>query len=115
MATHETSGWRYVAVWGALCILTFATYGLHDLIGNREPLSLIVAMAIALVKSALVALFFMELWEHRGANRFVFAVSIAFVLLLMGFSIADVQTRYPLAVPPHGKSANQSSQSSPLP
>ena len=112
---HKTSAWRYVAVWGALCILTFATYVLHDLIGHREPLSFIVAMVIALIKSALVALFFMELWEHRGANRFVFAVSIAFVLLLMGFSIADVQTRYPLAVPPHGKSANHSERAQPEP
>ena len=112
---HKTSGWRYVAVWGALCVLTFATYGLHDLIGNREPLSLIVAMTIALVKSALVALFFMELWEHKGANRFVFAVSIAFVLLLMGFSIADVHTRYPLAVPPRHAPANLSERAPPLP
>ena len=96
-------------------MLTFATYGLHDLIGNREPLSLIVAMTIALVKSALVALFFMELWEHKGANRFVFAVSIAFVLLLMGFSIADVHTRYPLAVPPRHAPANLSERAPPLP
>jgi hypothetical protein len=27
---------------------------------------------------------------------------VAFLLLLMGFSIADIQTRYPLAVPPKG-------------
>jgi cytochrome c oxidase subunit IV len=105
---HKTSGWRYVAVWGALCVLTFATYGLHDLIGGREPWSLIVAMAIAVVKSALVALFFMELWEHKGANRFVFAVSLAFVLLLMGFTIADVKTRYPLAVPPRQAAVQKS-------
>jgi cytochrome c oxidase subunit IV len=97
---HKVTAWRYVAVWGGLCALTFATFALHEVIGRREPLSLIVAMTIALVKSALVALFFMELWEHRGANRLVLAISIAFVLLLMGLSIADVQTRYPLAVPP---------------
>jgi cytochrome c oxidase subunit 4 len=98
---HKTSGWRYVAVWGALCVLTFATYGLHDLLAGREPWSFVVAMIIAVIKSALVALFFMELWEHRGANRFVFVTSVAFLLLLMGFSIADIKTRFPLAVPPH--------------
>src|SRR5690349_15381271 len=96
---HKTSGWRYVAVWGALCVLTFATYALHGIIGRRELLAIVVAMGIAVIKSALVALFFMELWEHRGANRFVFAVSVAFLLLLMGLAIADVKTRYPLAVP----------------
>ena len=89
-----------MAVWGALCVLTFGTYWLHDVIGRREPLSFIVAMVIALVKSGLVALFFMELWEHKGANRFVLVVSVAFLLLLMGFSVADIKTRYPLAVPP---------------
>ena len=113
MMAHKTTAWRYVAVWAALCVLTFATFWLHSLIGEREPLSLIVAMTIALVKSALVALFFMELWEHRGANRFVFAVSVAFVLLLMGFSIADVKTRYPLAVPPNGPPATHQSQRHP--
>jgi cytochrome c oxidase subunit 4 len=97
--THKTSGWRYVAVWLALCVLTFATFWLHEFLGHRAPLSLIVAMTIAVAKSALVALFFMELWEHRGGNRFVFAVSVAFVLILMGLTIADVHTRYPLAVP----------------
>ncbi len=59
-----------------------------------------VALLIAIAKGALVALFFMHLWDQRGANRLVFATTLVFVALLIGLVIADSATRFPLANPP---------------
>ena len=53
-----------------------------------------VALLIALAKGALVALFFMHLWDQRGANRLVFATSLVFVALLIG--AGDRRQRHPL-------------------
>ena len=56
---------------------------------------------IATVKGALVALFFMHLWDQRGANRLVFVTSLVFVALLIGLIVViDYATRFPLANPP---------------
>jgi cytochrome c oxidase subunit 4 len=62
--------------------------------------SLVVALAIAVAKSALVALFFMHLWDHGGANRLVLGTSLVFVALLIGLVLTDNATRFPLANPP---------------
>jgi cytochrome c oxidase subunit 4 len=88
---------RFLGVWIALVVLTGATFGLYHLDLGRFALA--TALAIATVKSALVVLFFMELWEHRGANRLVFAVTLVYLALLAALAIADVATRFPLAVP----------------
>jgi len=90
---------RYVAVWVALMVLTAATVAAARL-HVPEPWHLLVAMAIAVVKSALVALFFMHLWDHGGANRLVLATSLVFVGLLMTLVLVDNATRFPLANPP---------------
>ena len=94
--SHSSVG-RFLGVWIALLVLTAATFGFHHIALGRAALP--VALGIAAVKSALVVLFFMELWEHRGANRMVFVVSVLFLLLLMAFTVADVVTRFPLAMP----------------
>jgi cytochrome c oxidase subunit 4 len=95
---HSHSG-RYVVVWGALIVLTFATWGLSRF-HIPGALGVIVALVIATVKGALVALFFMHLWDQRGANRLVFVTSLVFVALLVGLTLADYATRFPLALPP---------------
>jgi cytochrome c oxidase subunit IV len=94
---HAGAG-RYVAVYVALVLLTILTFGLHEVHLGRW--SLLIALAIASAKSALVALFFMHLWDQRGANRLVFLVSIVFVALLIGLTVADNATRNPLTNPP---------------
>jgi cytochrome c oxidase subunit 4 len=105
MSTHSQSQHkhpgvgRYVAVWAALMVLTVATVAASAL-HIPEPWHLLVAMAIAVVKSALVALFFMHLWDHGGANRLVLATSLVFVALLMTLVMMDNATRFPLANPP---------------
>ena len=89
---------RYVAVWVALMALTAATFAL-----SRAPLGrlhLVVALAIACAKGALVVLFFMHLWEQRGANRLVFTTAFLLVALMIGLTVADNATRFALANPP---------------
>ncbi len=92
---------RYWIVWAALLALTVTTFGLSRL-HLEHPWSLVVALAIASAKSALVVLFFMHLWDHGGANRLVFCTSVFFVVLLIGLVVLDNATRFTLANPGRG-------------
>jgi cytochrome c oxidase subunit 4 len=88
----------YLVVWIALVILTFTTFTAARI--DMGWFNLPVALVIASTKAGLVVWFFMHLRDHRGMNRIVFITALLFVLLLMGFSVGDVMTRFPLAVPP---------------
>jgi len=87
----------YLLVWVALIVLTVTTYetGTRHLGTWALPLALI----IAVTKALLVILFFMHLWEQKGANRIVIATSFVFVALIISLTVADVATRFPLATP----------------
>ena len=87
----------YLLVWVALIVLTVTTY-----VTGRMHLgkwALLLALIIAVTKSLLVILFFMHLWEQKGANRIVIATSFVFVALLVSLTVGDVATRFPLATP----------------
>lgn len=99
---HHSHLGRYALVWIALMILTGLTYWLSRF-HFPGGWAITVALAIAAGKSALVALFFMHLWDQRGANRLVFITSIVFVALLIGLTVADYATRFPLANPPESE------------
>jgi cytochrome c oxidase subunit IV len=90
---------RYVLVWVALLALTAATVAVAR-VHLHQPWALVVALLVAVAKASLVALFFMHLWDHGGANRLVLLTSIAFLALLMGLVLIDNATRFPLANPP---------------
>jgi len=90
---------RYLRVWLALMVLTALTWGLSRL-HIPGGAGVAVALAIASVKGGLVALFFMHLYDQRGANRLVFLTSLVFVALLIGLTLLDNATRFPLANPP---------------
>ncbi len=102
-AEHErlqhTHAGRYLVVWVALLVLTVVTF-----YASRVHLPggwhIAVALLIATAKGSLVALFFMHLWDQQGANRLVFATSLVFVVLLIGLTVMDNATRFPLANPP---------------
>ena len=87
----------YFVVWGALLVFTAVTYitGSMHLGGWALP----IALAIACVKSALVALIFMHLKESSGATRLVFVTALIFLALLLFFTVADVATRFKPATP----------------
>jgi cytochrome c oxidase subunit 4 len=95
----HASPMRYVVCWLLLAIFTTLTYYLSSF--ELGEWSLIVAMLIACAKATVVALFFMHLWDHRGASRLVFVVSLVFLALLISIVLIDQATRFPLALPPH--------------
>ncbi len=96
-AKEHISAMRYVICWAALAILTCTTYALSSV--ELGAWSLVVALFIAVIKGAVVALFFMHLWDHKGASRLVFVASLVFVMVLMTLVVADVSTRFPAALP----------------
>jgi cytochrome c oxidase subunit IV len=95
---------RYAVVWVALLALTLLTYGLSRL-HIPGGWGVVVALAIASAKGTLVALFFMHLWDQSGPNRLVFVTSLVFVSLLVGLTLLDNATRFPLANPPGSEGA----------
>ena len=88
---------RYALIYVCLLILTLATYLLSRL--SLGTWSLVIALVIAIAKSSLVVLFFMQLWQHRGSVRLALATALVWLLLLTFFVVADVRTRFPLSNP----------------
>jgi cytochrome c oxidase subunit 4 len=95
---HEHSARPYVITVILLFALTITTYTFakHDF----GRLSFVIAMTIAATKGTLVVLFFMHLKDQRGASRLTLIIALLFVLLLISLVIADLNTRFPLALPP---------------
>jgi cytochrome c oxidase subunit IV len=89
---------RYLGCWLLLALLTGLTFALSTL--ELGGWSLPLALAIALTKGSIVALFFMHLWNHEGASRLVLLIAVLFVAVLASLVVADVLTRFPLALPP---------------
>jgi len=81
----------YALVWIALVALATLT-----LLASRAVTGsggLVLALAIAGAKAALVAAFFMHLAGGRPIHRIVFGVAVAFIVLLVLGVLADVGTR----------------------
>ena len=71
----------YIVVWLALVVLATVT-----LLVSRAPIGdwgIVVALAIASLKAALVLAFFMHLAHGPAVHRLVICVAIAFVVLLV--------------------------------
>tara|TARA_B100000530_G_C15491433_1_gene302669 strand:+ start:54 stop:479 length:426 start_codon:yes stop_codon:yes gene_type:complete len=87
----------YFKVFGALMFLTVLTV-LADKVDLNEflgigPWNVIVAMLIAVVKSALVLLFFMHLYYDTRTNLFFFLGSIFFLIVFISFTYFDIAYR----------------------
>jgi cytochrome c oxidase subunit 4 len=80
----------YVLVWFVLIVLATASLFVSNVIPGG---SLAISIAIAAVKAALVAAFFMHLAHGRPVHRMAFVAALAFFLLLMLGVIADIGTR----------------------
>jgi len=87
----------YFIVWALLLVFTLLTYWTGRM--HLERWALPLALTIAIAKSTLVVLFFMHLYEQKGANRLVIATSFVFVALIISLTVADVATRFNLATP----------------
>jgi len=89
----------YLAVFGALLVLTAATVGVSYLNLPITP-TVIIAVAIASVKASLVAMFFMHLKGERpvvywslGLTAVLFVALFAFVLWSEGDHLIGTQFR----------------------
>lgn len=94
----KKSTWGYVGVWLVLVVLTLVTW----MLGTKAklgPYSLPASMGIAVVKTVLVAMFFMHLVEQRGSRRVVLPVSVLFLGLLLCVSLLEAMTRIRMARP----------------
>jgi len=76
-----------VAVFGGLVILTILTVAVSEM--NLGPWSLYAALAVALVKATLVALYFMHLRYDKPFNAVVFLGCLIFATLFISFALTD--------------------------
>ncbi len=87
----------YLGTFGALVALTILTVVVSRL-GLPSTASVVVALAIAVVKASLVVSIFMHLKYGARFHVFVFAGALAFVLLFFLLTFVDFTTRdMPLA------------------
>ncbi|HEY4742730.1 MAG: cytochrome C oxidase subunit IV family protein [Candidatus Acidiferrales bacterium] len=81
----------YVMVFLALLFLTGLTTGVAFV--DLGAMNTVAALAIAVVKMLLVALFFMELRYSPGLTRVVVVTAFFFLALLISLTLADNFTR----------------------
>lgn len=80
----------YVAVFGALLVLTGITYAVS--FADLGPGSLPVAMIVASMKASLVVAFFMHLAYEDRFYLFIFLTSLVLIALFFGFVLFDVDS-----------------------
>jgi cytochrome c oxidase subunit IV len=88
---HGPGAVGYAIVWILLVVLATVTLFASRAVTGGWGLA--VALVIAAAKAALVVAFFMHLAGGRPIYRIVFAVAIAFLVVLMLGVLADVGTR----------------------
>jgi cytochrome c oxidase subunit 4 len=84
---HVVPVWLLAAVLGALLVLTVATVAVTWV--DLGAANLWIAMAIAVFKGSLVALYFMHLRWERATNAMFFIGSLLFVMLFVGLALMD--------------------------
>jgi cytochrome c oxidase subunit 4 len=93
MSGHHISSAKFL--WGigvALFVLTFFTVA-ASWVHFPEPWNIVVAVAIAVVKAAIVAAFFMNLYWDTKFNLMLLVMSVLFFVLLIGITLLDTLYR----------------------
>ncbi len=88
---HITPLRTYVGIGAALLVLTVVTVLAAQV--DLGAWNIVVALLIATVKASLVAFIFMHLYYDNKLYFLVFVVSLAFLALLIGLSMADTERR----------------------
>jgi cytochrome c oxidase subunit IV len=82
-----------IGVFAALIVFTIITVGVTQFdLGNWN---LVVAMAIATVKAALVLLYFMHLRYDHPFNALVFIAALVFITLFISITLSDTMQYQP--------------------
>ena len=97
MSQHVDSVKTYTLVFAALIVATIATTAVAFI--DLGPFSVVVALAIAVCKMLLVALFFMHVRHSDKLTRVVVLGGLLWLGILILFTLADVFTRGAVGVP----------------
>ena len=93
--THEHPGYGlYILVWAGLVGLTTVTVALAGF--NLASLTIVVAMAIAIVKSLLVTNYFMHVRTDSAVFKVFIFVCLAIFLVMIVLTFFDLTYRFPL-------------------
>ena len=94
---HVDSVATYTIVWVSLLIATAVTSAVAFI--DLGPFSVVVALAIAVLKMLLVALFFMHVRHSTKLTRLVVMGGLMWLGILITLSMADFITRGWIGVP----------------
>jgi len=97
MSEHADSVRTYTAVWLLLLALTGITTAVAYV--DLGAFSVVAALAIAVVKMLLVALFFMHVRHSTRLTRLVMIGGLLWLGILLAFTLADVWTRGLIGTP----------------
>jgi cytochrome c oxidase subunit IV len=90
--THHIDSVRtYTVIFLTLIVLTFVTTGVAYI--DLGPFSVVVALAIAVVKMLLVALWFMHIRHSTRLTKLVVSGGLVWFLILIAFTLGDILTR----------------------
>ncbi|AAN51225.1 cytochrome C oxidase subunit IV family protein [Leptospira interrogans] len=89
---HVISVKTYSLIFATLIFFTFVTVWVAGI--DFGAMNVIIAMAVATAKASLVLGYFMHLKYDTLMNRVIFGSGFFFLLLLFGFSAADIFTRF---------------------
>lgn len=87
-----------VGIFAALLVLTFITVAVTHF--DFGPYAVVVALSIAVVKAALVALYFMHLRWDNPFNGIVLIAALVFVALFIAIATLDAREYKPRYDPP---------------
>jgi len=97
MAGHVVPKKLYILIFVALIGLTALTTGIAFI--DLGKWNTVVALAIAVCKASLVALFFMHLRWSQGLTRIVLLAAFVWFAILVSLTLADEFTRHWTPVP----------------
>ena len=86
-----------LAVWAALLVLTWLTVTVTQV--DLDSLNIVIALAVAVVKSTLVALYFMHLRYDRPFHAVIFVVALLFVFAFITLALLDTKEYHPDLIP----------------
>lgn len=90
-AHHIVPYRTHLLVWGALLVLTAVTVGMAQF--NFGFLNIVVAMAVASTKAALVVMWFMHLRYEGRLIRLMVFIAFFMLAIAIGFTFFDVAYR----------------------
>ena len=97
MSEHVDSIKTYTGIWLILLVLTGVTTGVAYI--DLGSFSVVVALAIAVVKMLLVALFFMHVRHSTKLTKLVVVGGLLWLFIMITFTLADVWTRNLMGTP----------------